>query len=161
MQPYQKFFPPPPPPPPKRLAPPVSFGPSLPWIAPPVLVKKKSIEYSVRREAKRRSFCRLEEVLEQSSSTRQVCYFVFSVHFTVRLLSNRSKKTLKWGKNKYWSSILAYSLGQCHYRISSNNIAGAITSFFAPKEGDYSREAIISNTAHYKSCIKYFVLLSH
>ena len=27
--------------------------------------------------------------------------------------------------------------------------------------GDYSGEAIISNIAHWKSCRKYFVLLSH
>ena len=33
--------------------------------------------------------------------------------------------------------------------------------FFAPKGGDYSRETIISNTAHWKSFPKYFVLLSH
>ena len=37
-------------------------------------------------------------------------------------------------------------------------IAGAIISFFAPKGGDYSREAIISDIVHWKSCPKYFVL---
>ena len=31
--------------------------------------------------------------------------------------------------------------------------------FFAPKGGDYSRETIISYTAHWKSYPKYFVLV--
>ena len=35
-----------------------------------------------------------------------------------------------------------------------------IISFLASKEGDYSREATISNIAHCESCSKYFVLLS-
>ena len=45
-------------------------------------------------------------------------------------------------------------------------IAGTIFFFSATKGGDYSRqddylkEAIISNIAHWKSCHKYFVLLS-
>ena len=29
------------------------------------------------------------------------------------------------------------------------------------EEGDYSREAIISNIAHWKLCLKYYVSLSH
>jgi len=47
-------------------------------------------------------------------------------------------------------------------------IAGAdYYYFFTPKggdylrEGDYSRETIISNIAHWKLCPKNFVLLSH
>ena len=40
-------------------------------------------------------------------------------------------------------------------------IAGAIISFFASKGNDHSREAIISNIAHWKSYPKYLVLLSH
>ena len=53
------------------------------------------------------------------------------------------------------------------YRISSNNSRGAIISIFAPKggdylrEGNYSREAFISNISHRRSCPKYFVLLYH
>ena len=35
-----------------------------------------------------------------------------------------------------------------------------IISFLASKEGDYSREATISNIAHCESCSKYFILLS-
>ena len=35
---------------------------------------------------------------------------------------------------------------------------GTIISFFAQKGGDFSREAIIWNIAHWKSCAKYFVL---
>ena len=31
--------------------------------------------------------------------------------------------------------------------------------FFAQKEGDYSRAAIILNIAHWKSCSKYFALV--
>ena len=38
---------------------------------------------------------------------------------------------------------------------------GEIISFFAPKGGDYSREAIISNIVHWKLCPKYFVLFSY
>ena len=90
---------------------------------------------------------KLEEVLEQSSGKRQVCYFVFSVHFAVRLFSNRSKKTLNEVRTNtevvYWLTACV-SATTVFLRI----IAGAITSFFAPKGGDYSREAIISNTAH-------------
>ena len=40
-------------------------------------------------------------------------------------------------------------------------LAGVIISFFASKVGYYSREAFISNVAHWKSYPKYFVLLSH
>ena len=40
-------------------------------------------------------------------------------------------------------------------------IAGAIISFFTSNGGDYSREAVISNIVHWKSCRKYFVLLSN
>ena len=53
------------------------------------------------------------------------------------------------------------------YRISLNNSLGQFISFFAQKggdysrEGDYLREAIISNIAHWKSCPKYFVLFFH
>ena len=49
------------------------------------------------------------------------------------------------------------------YRTSPNNSRGddMIISLFASKRGDYSREAVISNIAHLKSCPKYFVLLSH
>ena len=44
------------------------------------------------------------------------------------------------------------------YRISSNS-SQAIISIFAPKGGDYSKEAIITNISHWRSCPKYFVLL--
>ena len=52
----------------------------------------------------------------------------------------------------------------CVYRISSNNSQGDYFFFHIKRErlfkgGDYSREVIISNTAHCKSCPKYFVLL--
>ena len=40
-------------------------------------------------------------------------------------------------------------------------LAGVIISFFPSKVGYYSREAFISNVAHWKSYPKYFVLLSH
>ena len=40
-------------------------------------------------------------------------------------------------------------------------LAGVIISFLASKVGYYSREAFISNVAHWKSYPKYFVLLSH
>ena len=37
-----------------------------------------------------------------------------------------------------------------------------VINYFAPKGGDYSREATVSNIAHWKSCTKYFaLLLSH
>ena len=48
----------------------------------------------------------------------------------------------------------------CHHRISSNNSRGRLFPFIAQKggdysrEGDYLREAIISNIAHWKSCPK-------
>ena len=51
--------------------------------------------------------------------------------------------------------------------VLSRTIAGRDYFSFAPKEGDYSmegdysREAIISNIVHWKSCPKYFVLLFH
>ena len=38
-------------------------------------------------------------------------------------------------------------------------IAGGDYFFFRIKRGDYSREVVISNIAHWKSCLKYFVLL--
>ena len=41
--------------------------------------------------------------------------------------------------------------------VFSRIIAGGDYSM----EGDYSREEIISNIVHWKSCPKYFVLLSH
>ena len=53
------------------------------------------------------------------------------------------------------------------YRTSLNNSLGQFISFFAQKggnysrEGDYLREKIISNIAHWKSCPKYFVLFFH
>ena len=40
-------------------------------------------------------------------------------------------------------------------------IAGGDYYFFALKGSDYSRKKIISNFGHWKSCFKYFVLLSH
>ena len=54
------------------------------------------------------------------------------------------------------------------YRISSNNSRRRLLCFpkshygswfFAQKGGDYSREAIILNIAHWKSCPKYFALV--
>ena len=41
------------------------------------------------------------------------------------------------------------------YRISLNNRSEAIIIFFAQKGGDFSRKAIFSNIAHWKSCPKY------
>ena len=38
-------------------------------------------------------------------------------------------------------------------------IARVIISFFTQKRGDYSREAIISNIAHWKSCPKFIIYI--
>ena len=50
----------------------------------------------------------------------------------------------------------------CHYRISSNNSRGRLF-LFSQQERAIIRtsKAIIWNIAHWKSCPKYFVLLSH
>ena len=65
----------------------------------------------------------------------------------------------------------SYKRGGCKagfHCISSNNSRRRLLCsskshygswFFAHKGGDYSREAIILNIAHWKSCPKYFVLV--
>ena len=83
-----------------------------------------------------------------------------------RALTSHSKHN--GSRMKYY----AYNLTIPNYGISSNNsrmqepqwlLSGAIISFFAHKgsdysrEGDYLREAIISNIAYWKSSPKYFV----
>ena len=49
------------------------------------------------------------------------------------------------------------------YRISLNNSRGRLLLFSHnySREGNYFREAIILNIAHWKSSTKYFVLFSH
>ena len=68
---------------------------------------------------------------------------------------------------KMYRSYLDFNIS-CHAStVFPRIMAGAIISFFAPKggdrlrEGDYSREAIISNISHRGSCLKYFILLYH
>ena len=88
------------------------------------------------------------------------------MEINTRALTSHSKHN--GSRMKYY----AYNLTIPNYRISSNNsrgqepqwlLSGAIISFFAHKggdysrEGDYLREAIISNVAYWKSSPKYFV----
>ena len=85
--------------------------------------------------------CRIEIVTQGilSDIYLHAYYYMYLLHHIVRDLTKNDK-----------------------YCISSNNSPGAINFFFfAPKGGDYSREAIISNISHRRSCPKYFVLLYH
>ena len=59
---------------------------------------------------------------------------------------------------KMYKSYLDFNISWHASTVFPRIIAGAIISFFAPKggdrfrEGDYSREAIISNISHRRSC---------
>ena len=104
---------------------------------------------------------------------------VFVVHFINCILSRKFNFLSYYVLNKILVWFLSIQLLTCfscstfshtasshfddyNYRIFPWIIEpGTIISFFAQKGGDFSREAIISNITHWKSCPKYFVLFSH
>ena len=54
---------------------------------------------------------------------------------------------------------MADCVTQRHHISSNKNSRGLILFFPPPIVGDYSREAIISNIAHWKSCTKIFCFI--
>ena len=71
------------------------------------------------------------------------------------LIWRGSTIVLSWGDTE--GILLIYPHWSIKYRISLNNSRGWLLIFFAEKGGNYSREAIISNIADWKSCPKYYI----